>query len=835
MPEEFVMENWIFLGMSPAIFASYQKLYRKMTAKNEFARPDSPQIKCFKACFLMCIFILISSASFCEYADFSNWHFPSPPQQSIAWNPGATNLSNEVILAMRQLFELGLADPRGCEYKTVQVETGSVWAHCPIMITTRGWVLPESPNSKCSEKWVICWNGLLYPVASMGPSIDLAADVEEMLQKSIDLPEDRRDISVTGNMNTGVTTRYRDFRCHSIPEKYAIDYHFLTPLKAFLVYRAGHESLAERMWREYYRSCDNVDEYPLLPVIMEWVWYQWDRAVCAHMRADDRIALLTARKLLPTLKVDESGWKDCRLPNWRFGGGLDCFSNPRFLTFATGCSMLLIDHERRLWEKTMKNFWHADLWKKISQSLNLPLGETEHSEVKTLIKNLENAQICQSGQPGWLEFDQAETVRKLSEIGDDAVEPLLQSLETDDRLSRSVSFGRDFHFDRSFLPVSSLIDYILSRILRTNHKFQKGSTKPTRKEYVAAIRSYWQKFRNCSVPERSFIILQDDHASIGQWVESANVLTKSVDQELVPKGFGWQTVYQPKPGQLPPMTGEKFRTGVTPTLTELLEKRSQQLATIIQNGAENRYSAEEAYPTILYDRCKWEPEKVSQILDEYASTTKNTREAWEPNSDFCRKLNYIFEISKLAWRAGYEDGIIWTVSYISSLKFHPELAETITEFFSSCVKSNIAEKFLRESIETGNNQWSEYFRADICRDLSVWSNYSRLMVGLFSPFFRYWRSLFSISKIAGHIKPQFLPRTFYRAEVSIGENLIYVKRYQGDDIFWPKEDTTVEFSIGDLLCQLVCELTYTAKFRVFWPQPVKEFARKRCFDIWFWE
>lgn len=816
------MENLIFWVITASIAAFFIKLYRRMPAKNEFARSTRLHSKSFETYSFICVFILISTSSFCENADFSNWHFPSPPQQNLVWNRGETTLSKEVILAMRQLFELGLADPRGCEYKTVQVEIGNVWSHKPGLITTRGWVLPESLNSECPEKWAICWNGLLYPVASIGSSVDLAADVEEMLQKSIDLPEDRREISVTGYIKTGVTTRYRDFEGHSIPEKYAIDYQFLTPLKAFLVYRSGHESLAERMWREYYRSCDNIDEYPLLPVTMEWVWYQWDRAVCAHMRADDRIALLTARKLLPILELDKTGWKNCRLPNWISGSGLDCFSNPKFLTFANDCSKLLIDQERRLWEKTIANFWHTDLWKK-----------AKHSEVEKLIKNLEEVQISQNGQPGWLEFDQDETVRKLSAMGDDAVEPLLHSLEIDDRLSRSVSFGRDFHLDRNFLSASSLIDYILSRILKTNHKFQNAGEKPTRKEYVAAIRSYWQKFRYCSVPERSFMILQDDHASIGQWIESANVLTKRIDQELVPKGFGWQTAYQPKPGRLPPMTGEKFRTGVSPTLTELLEKRSQQLASMIQNQAENHFSAERDYPIILYDRCRWEPEKVTQILNEYASTTKNTQEIWSPNSDYCRKLNYIFMISSLAWRSGYENGIIWTTSYIDSLKFHPELAETIAEFFSSCVKSKIADKFLRETIETGNNQWSEHFRADICRDLSVWSNYSRLMMRLFSPFFRHWRSLFCMPEVIGRIKPEFIPRTFSCAEVSIGENLIYTKRYHGDDTFWPEADIIVEFSVGDLLCQIVCEFTYTAKFRVFWPQPVKEFARKRCFDIWF--
>jgi hypothetical protein len=58
--------------------------------------------------------------------------------------------------------------------------------------------------------------------------------------------------------------------------------------------------------------------------------------------------------------------------------------------------------------------------------------------------------------------------RALEKEGFDAVEPLLDCLATDNRLTRAVSlsFGRDFHEGRDLLPVAKAAYVILCRILQ---------------------------------------------------------------------------------------------------------------------------------------------------------------------------------------------------------------------------------------------------------------------------------------------------------------------------------------------------------------------------------
>jgi len=45
-------------------------------------------------------------------------------------------------------------------------------------------------------------------------------------------------------------------------------------------------------------------------------------------------------------------------------------------------------------------------------------------------------------------------VQALEQEGESAVEPLLECFANDDRLTRSVSFGRDFQLERNLIPVA---------------------------------------------------------------------------------------------------------------------------------------------------------------------------------------------------------------------------------------------------------------------------------------------------------------------------------------------------------------------------------------------
>ena len=70
--------------------------------------------------------------------------FPEPPRQKDAWKPPASKVPAEFVKAAALLFEQGLTDPRGCEYRAVELTTGAP-AH--------GWVLPAKDPTNASR-----WN-----------------------------------------------------------------------------------------------------------------------------------------------------------------------------------------------------------------------------------------------------------------------------------------------------------------------------------------------------------------------------------------------------------------------------------------------------------------------------------------------------------------------------------------------------------------------------------------------------------------------------------------------------------------------------------------------------
>src|SRR5947209_6162181 len=59
---------------------------------------------------------------------FEGASLPEPPQQKVAWTaPQQTTLPERLIGAADLLFAHGMADPRGGEYRQIEVAVGNVW------------------------------------------------------------------------------------------------------------------------------------------------------------------------------------------------------------------------------------------------------------------------------------------------------------------------------------------------------------------------------------------------------------------------------------------------------------------------------------------------------------------------------------------------------------------------------------------------------------------------------------------------------------------------------------------------------------------------------------
>ncbi len=107
---------------------------------------------------------------------------PDPPRQKEPWHPPATTLPTSVVDASATLFEQGLADPRGCDYRAIEIGIGSIRSSEGEVARTRGWVLPATDGEP--TRFAVAWNGLVYPVVSIGEPADLDADVRAIAHQA---------------------------------------------------------------------------------------------------------------------------------------------------------------------------------------------------------------------------------------------------------------------------------------------------------------------------------------------------------------------------------------------------------------------------------------------------------------------------------------------------------------------------------------------------------------------------------------------------------------------------------------------------------------------------
>ncbi len=450
---------------------------------------------------------------------FAGNELPEPPAQEKEWNVPETSLPQSYVDATKKLFDDGMADPRGGDYREIEIATGNVWNGDDGLTPTHGWVF----GSDAAQRFAVCWKGLVYPVVSVKEPADWRADAAVMIKGA-----------------------HRDLEGYARPEMEGVSWVFAMPVKGCFLLRLGDAKLAQEFWTAMqlaaYRS--QVDFWektadktrvpkpefafdakdPYLAWKSDWVWMLFDRAVCAHMRGDDRLALLDARKLQKTS------------------------------SFPAPLPALLKDQERRAALRDRK------------PALETIAGITQSERINLLIGDLDQVAIRQWGQPGGLDYPPNDPiVAALIREGRAAVEPLLKRWDADDaevRLTRSVSFGRDFFRDRTLHPISMPIREALLAIMHATREaigvsaIEIHELKLTPKDERDRFRAYWQRFGSVSDAERWYQTLADDAAGEKAWMDAAQqVVRKFKDDD--------------------PLPGEALRAKSSPSLAELLVKRAE--------------------------------------------------------------------------------------------------------------------------------------------------------------------------------------------------------------------------------------------------------------------
>jgi hypothetical protein len=327
--------------------------------------------------------------------------FPIPPQQYTPWKAPSTKLPAAVINATKDLFLLGLADPRGCDYREITITTGDVWGRVRD-VQTHGWVLPRGLSQGLQDpahsSFAIAWNGLIYPLKSTGPPTDLRDDLAK--------------------------TPAFEIR-QALPEAQAVGVPPRSLIGVCLLLRLGESAGAETLWRRARRSPLARPEIKRAPPQEElsshWAWALWDRALGAHLRGDDRLALRDARQVNQLQPLVESKVRAARLKAKN--------RIPFRLMFLAPLPQLLKDQERRA----------------------KGIRALPKDEIISLVDNLENVSARQWGQPGSVDLTTAPVVQELIAQGRSALPALLDVMEKDQRLTRSVSFHRDYFTHRHLI------------------------------------------------------------------------------------------------------------------------------------------------------------------------------------------------------------------------------------------------------------------------------------------------------------------------------------------------------------------------------------------------
>jgi hypothetical protein len=491
--------------------------------------------------FLLLLFLLPACRPGAQPLSVSG--FPEPPQQRAAWAFSTNSISADIVSAAAALFDVGLADPRGCEYREIEIHIGEVWRGDGGTIKTHGWVLPAASNT--NQNFAICWNGLVYPVASLGVQANLQTDMEAFIN------------AATTNISRIRMTLYG----RAIPEKLSVAADSILPIKTCLLLRIGENDLATKVWNACTASLESSRgqeqaKDPYLMLAGDWAWSLFDRTICAHMRGDVPLALVSARKLAEIQPKIEAEAAKRGFPHPGYNDSAKHETERPYLSFLDQLPQLLTDLERRAHEPKGKSVIEIGITNFPSQS----------KRIAALIADLDLVNARQWGQPGGVALFSDPIVAVLIQEGDATVEPLLDCMENDKRFTCSVSFGRDFFRDRHVLPVSSAAKSALQQIMHA--EFRDGA---------AEIRAYWKQNKGLKLEDRWYATLQDDRAGAERWAEAAGNITQPENIVGVP-GMGYSQVNPTPTNHLVRMRGEPLRGKTNPSVSELMARRAIEVA-----------------------------------------------------------------------------------------------------------------------------------------------------------------------------------------------------------------------------------------------------------------
>jgi hypothetical protein len=173
-----------------------------------------------------------------------------------------------------------------------------------------------------------------------------------------------------------------------------------------------------------------------------------------------------------------------------------------------------------------------------------------------LIDRLDQIDARQMGQPGGVAMVFDPRVQAIVRIGDPAVPALIQVIESDERLTRSVHFWRDFSRDRTALGVReaaleaamTILGTQFFEIVATGDDFT-GRGKDEARQMAARLKAYWNQYGKLPFDDRMLAILTSPGTRFEAKREAARNLAHLGERRFVSTSGGMFRVLR---GRRPP-------------------------------------------------------------------------------------------------------------------------------------------------------------------------------------------------------------------------------------------------------------------------------------------
>ncbi len=508
------------------------------------------------------------------------------PTHAYPGNAADLSFEGPFAGALKSLLESGIPDPGGLPYQKISIVVGDSLGGREVK-ETEGWVLPATGDG---VSYAIAWNGLIYPLVRPPANADFEKTVAAFLVNE----------PVPGGSPSGEAAEV-------MPDQ-AIFFHglYLTRFGKTDAATAVLKRL-DRLWRTS------------APVLAnEWLRSLHNRAVCAYLRGDARMALASLyelERMKPFLSKPATVSK-AKAP-------VKAKAITKTKKKAKALAKTPADEEDEADETpvavTTSDFsaLKAECERMIREGKTGPFDTRTflgtHPGVPALVDALDRVTLPRNGSRPEIFFTSSPLVWALVEKGDEAVEPLLDCLANDRRLTRTVnpwqsalSRGPQGH---TLLGVHMVALAALGQILDMEVDILNAGSDKARATAAQTLRARWMKYGRATGMERAYRVLNDDTASTSAYIRAAGTLFPA--DPFAREG---------KKETAAPLPGEVLRDRSTPSVSDLLEKR-------ILEGSKN-YDREIFRCQMLIYLLGWDPSRgragIARQVDDWIA-----RESWK--------------------------------------------------------------------------------------------------------------------------------------------------------------------------------------------------------------